>query len=270
MNDPSSPQTQLGGTTDTGGVWGDVHEALPSRGSSEASAEISEAPFPEASLPPVGKPKASKKEQLPLITRALEYGILIVVAIVIASLIRVFVGLAFFIPSESMYPTLKIGDRVVVSRLSYRLHEPHRGDIVVFQNPAYTELRRNTPIDRLFRNLFDFVGARQPKDKNYVKRVIGVPGDKLEIKDDAVWINGIKLGEPWLQPGVKTTPGPDGQRVFNVPPDSYFMMGDNRPESADSRYFNDPQGNRQPFVNKKSFVGRAFVRVWPLTRLGSL
>jgi signal peptidase I len=240
-------QVPSGDSRDQGGVWDDV---------------------PPATLPPEKPP--APKEQLPFVTRVLEYGILIVVAVVIASLIRVFVGLAFFIPSESMYPTLKIGDRVVVSRISYRLHDPHRGDIVVFQNPAYRELRRNTPIDRLFRNLFDFVGARQPKDKNYVKRVIGLPGETLEIKNDAVFINGVKLMEPWLQPNVKTTPGPDGKTSFTIPPNSYFMMGDNRPESADSRYFNDPQGNRHPFVEKKTMVGRAFVRVWPATRLGGL
>ena len=249
MSEPIISQPPSGDPAEPGAVWNDV---------------------PTATLPAAAELKRQQKEALPLVTRVLEYGILIIVAVVIASLIRVFVGLAFYIPSESMYPTLKIGDRVVVSRISYRLHDPHRGDIVVFQNPAYTELRRNTPIDRLFRNLFDFVGARQPKDKNYVKRVIGLPGETLVIKNDAVWINGVKLQEPWLQPNVKTTPGPDGKSSFTVPPNSYFMMGDNRPESADSRYFNDPQGNRHPFVEKKTMVGRAFVRLWPATRLGGL
>ena len=249
MSDLIPSEPPQGNSTEIVGIWSDV---------------------PAVTQPVKHGAKRPEKEKLPFVTRVLEYLILIVVAVVIASLIRVFVGLAFYIPSESMYPTLKIGDRVVVSRISYRLHDPRRGDIVVFQNPAYRELRRNTPIDRLFRNLFDFVGARQPKDKNYVKRVIGLPGEMLEIKNDAVFINGIKLSEPWLEPNVKTTPGPDGKTSFVVPPNSYFMMGDNRPESADSRYFKDPEGEAHPYVDKKTMVGRAFVRVWPATRLGGL
>jgi signal peptidase I len=204
------------------------------------------------------------------VSKLIEYGTLFVIALVLASLIRMFLGLAFYIPSKSMYPTLKVGDRVVVSRLSYRLHKPHRGDVVVFRNPAYLARGKPNPAERIIRSLFEVVGARQPKEKNFVKRVIGLPGEKIMIKDHAVWINGEKLEEKWLEPGVPSDwPNHEGEEL-TIPKDSYFMMGDNRTDSADSRYFQDPTGKPHPFIEEKVMVGRAFVRIWPVNRLGSL
>jgi signal peptidase I len=204
------------------------------------------------------------------VSKLIEYGTLFVIALILASLIRMFLGLAFYIPSKSMFPTLKVGDRVVVSRLSYRLHNPRRGDVVVFRNPEYEEQGKPNPFERAVRSIFEVVGARQPKTKNFVKRVIGLPGEKIMIKERAVWINGNKLNEPWLQPGVPSEwPGKEGEEL-TIPKDSYFMMGDNRTDSADSRYFRDPDGNPNPFIEEKAMVGRAFVRIWPVSRLGSL
>jgi signal peptidase I len=193
-----------------------------------------------------------------------EYSILIASALVLASLIRAFLGLAFWIPSGSMLPTLQVGDRVVVSRLSYRLHQPNRGDIAVFQNPGWEPTSQPVLPLRLVKDLGEFVGIGQPKDKNYIKRVIGLPGDKVAGKNGHVYINNVELKEPWLATGVVTS---DFAEV-RVPAGTYWMMGDNRDDSCDSRCFTDPNGVPAPFVAEEKIVGRAFVRVWPLNRMG--
>ncbi len=192
-----------------------------------------------------------------------EYGMLIVIAILLASFVRAFIGQAYWIPSESMVPTLKVGDRVIVSRISYKIGDPDRGDIVVFQNPGFIDRGRRDPISRIGRNAFELLGIGQPKEKYYIKRAIGLPGDKLSIHDNAVYINGIKLREPWLQKDVSTADnGEFGGKEITIPKDQYFMMGDNRDYSADSRVFG--------LVKRSAMVGRAFVRVYPFGRFGGL
>jgi signal peptidase I len=215
-------------------------------------------------------PAPAHKQKSSLV-KVVDYGFLIMVAIILASLIRSFVGLAFYIPSVSMYPTLKVNDRVIVSRISYRLGDPKRGDVVVFRNPGFEELDKPNIVETVGRVLFEIVGSRQPKDKNYIKRVIGVPGDRLTFKDGAVWVNGSKLNEPYLQPGVTTT-YPDHENIdIVVPPRKYFMMGDNRGESCDSRCFAPKNGPPPPtFIDRSAIVGRAFHRIWPFNRFGSL
>ncbi len=126
---------------------------------------------------------------------AIEWGILIVAALVIAIVIRTFVFQAFYIPSESMVPTLKVGDRVLVNKLSYKLHDPRRGDIIVFKAPE---------------------GAATAEIKDLVKRLVGLPGETIEGRDGKIYINGRELEEPYLPTGVKSrTFGPE-----KVPPDS--------------------------------------------------
>lgn len=206
---------------------------------------------------------ASRKSRPVRVAR--EYAILAIAAIVLASLVRAFLGQAYWIPSPSMYPTLKVGDRVIVSRLSYHLGDPDRGDIVVFQNPDYVDTGRKDPVSRGLRNLLEVVGIGQPKDKYFIKRVIGLPGDRLQVKNDHVWINGKVLPEAWLQPGVRTLWDSGmtyGGTEFKLAAHSYFMMGDNREESRDSRYFGP--------IARKKMVGRAFVRIWPVGRFGGL
>ncbi len=168
---------------------------------------------------------------------AAEWAILIVAALVIAIVIRTFVFQAFYIPSESMVPTLKIGDRVLVNKLSYKLHDPRRGDIVVFKAPE---------------------SARTEEIKDLVKRLIGLPGDTIEGKDGRIYINGKPLNEPYLPADVKSrTFGPE-----KVPPDSYFMLGDNRQYSKDSTFFGP--------VKRDQLIGRVFMRIWPPSHLGFL
>jgi signal peptidase I len=168
---------------------------------------------------------------------ALEWGILIVAALLIAVVIRAFVFQAFYIPSESMVPTLKVGDRVLVNKLSYKLHDPRRGDIIVFKAPP---------------------AAATADIKDLVKRLVGLPGDTIEGKDGHIYINGKVLSEPYLPKNVKSrTFGPE-----KVPPDSYFMLGDNRQYSKDSTFFGP--------IKRNQFIGRVFMRIWPPSRLGFL
>ncbi len=196
----------------------------------------------------------------------LEYLVLTAIAVTLALLIRAFLGLVFFIPSPSMVPTLKVHDKVVVSRLSYRLHDVHRGDIVVFENPGWKARKHAFPMN-FVADLGQLVGLGQDRQQNYIKRVIGLPGDTVSGKDGNVYINGKLLPEPYLVAGVTTEF--DG-KSYTVPPGRYFMLGDNRGDSCDSRCFPDTTGQPAPFVPKGKIVGRAFYRVWPPSRLGGL
>jgi signal peptidase I len=179
----------------------------------------------------------------------IEWAILLGSALVIALLIKTFLFQAFYIPSESMKPTLNVGDRVLVNKMSYRAHDVNRGDIVVFETPPRAEDANGTI-------------------KDLVKRVIGLPGETVETHDGVVFVNGRQLEEPYLQQGVKTcslnsAPG----RCVDIaatplPSGDVFVMGDNRSASKDSRAFGA--------IKESSIVGRVFVRIWPVTDLGFL
>ena len=165
----------------------------------------------------------------------LEWVMVLLVAVGVAFGVRTFVVQTFFIPSASMEPTLMIGDRILVDKLSYHLHAVHRGDIVVFGTPPNENAGPNV--------------------KDLVKRVIGLPGDKISSQGGRVWINGKPLSEPWLPPGTVTT----GIEPQTVPTGKYFVMGDNRSNSQDSRFFGPIPG--------KLIVGRVVIRIWPLSAL---
>jgi signal peptidase I len=172
----------------------------------------------------------------------------VVVAVVIAVLLRTFVIATFSIPSGSMEPTLQIGDRIVVDKLSYHLHGADTGDIIVF----------GTPPDE------DCAG---PPVADLVKRVIGLPGQTISLSEGQVYIDGKLLAEPWLPPSVRqeTYPGPSNDpyslhQAFRIPAGDVYVMGDNRPESCDSRYWGP--------VPESTIVGKVDLRIWPLSRLG--
>lgn len=170
-------------------------------------------------------------------------------ALIVALLVKHFLFAAYYIPSPSMEPTLTDGDRIVVNKLSYRLHEVNRGDVVVFQ--------RAMP---------------QPDGINeLIKRVIALPGETVEVVDGRVYVDGGLLLEPYLTArdstgGFALPPGcigpPDSINRCTVPDDHVFVMGDNRRNSKDSRVFGP--------VAESGIVGRAFLRVWPLGDLGRL
>jgi signal peptidase I len=190
-----------------------------------------------------------------------ESAFLIVSAVVLAVVLRATVAEAFRIPSGSMEPQLDIGDRVVVSRLSYRLHEPHRGDVIVFDCPPAAGCAP-APDEALpakaLHTVMEAVLLREPQPEEYIKRVIGLPGETVEGRDGAVYVDGRRLVEPYLPPGVVTSDfGPE-----TVGPDHLWVMGDNREHSSDSRVFGQ--------IEQGAIVGRALFRVWPPWRTAFL
>jgi signal peptidase I len=189
--------------------------------------------------------------------------VLVVVAAAIALVLRAFVAQAFSIPSASMSPQLLVGDRVVVSKLAYRLHQPNRGDIVVFDCPpgAGCPDARDAEAGLVVRGLhglLEAVGLRQPSTEEYIKRVIALPGERVEGREGSVYVDGRRLLEPYLPPSARTL---DFEPV-TVPDGELWVMGDNRTNSSDSRAFG-------PILDD-SVMGRATHRAWPLARAAFL
>jgi signal peptidase I len=200
-----------------------------------------DAPPTEPPSPPPKPPTPVSPTRTDRAVRSMvEWVVIIAAALVVAFLVKTFLIQAFYIPSASMEPQLNEGDRIFVNKLSYRLHDIHRGDIVVFERPSCA------PPD--------------PKIKDLVKRVIGLPGDTVEGKNGGVYVNGHRLAEDYL---------PDGQTTMDfaavhVPDGRLWMMGDNRENSTDSRFL---CGNGPTYIDQHTVVGRAFVKVFPLNDL---
>ena len=180
----------------------------------------------------------------------IEWTIILMVVVLSTVVLRTYVVQSFYIPSGSMLPTLQIGDRIIVNKLSYRLHDPHRGDIVVFARPALE--------DQAYADL--------------VKRVIGLPGETISSSNGNVYIDGKRLHEPWLPPGANSYSGAlsggDPHQQFDlpgpvkIPAGQYYVMGDNRRFSEDSRFFGP--------IPRSLIVGRAVAVVWPLSHMKGL
>lgn len=179
-----------------------------------------------------------------------EWAVILMAVLLCTVLLRTYVVQSFYIPSGSMLPTLQVGDRIIVNKLSYHLHDVHRGDIVVFARPPLE--------DQEYADL--------------VKRVIGLPGETISSKAGSVYINGKKLDEPWLPAGPSSFTGPlaggDPHPQFNlpgpvkIPVGYYYVMGDNRTDSEDSRFFGP--------IPKSLIVGRAVAVIWPLGHIKGL
>lgn len=148
--------------------------------------------------------------------------------------IRSFVAEARYIPSGSMEPTLQINDRLIIDKISYNFRQPQRGDIVVF-----------SPTEALKQQNF--------KDA-FIKRVIGLPGETVEVKGGRVYVNDQALREQYIEEEPEYSYGP-----VTVPEDNYLVLGDNRNNSYDSHYWG--------FVPRENIIGRAIVRFWPLDRV---
>jgi signal peptidase I len=189
---------------------------------------------------PGGRPAVGPGPKAPSGKWILEWLAVLGIALVLAVCVRAYVGQMFYIPSGSMLPTLQIGDRIVVDKLAYRIHGVQRGDIVVFARP---------PLE-------------QADYADLVKRVIGLPGDTVSSVGGHVYIDGRPLAEPWLthpQPVTAPSQLPDAfslNHPFTVPADTYFVMGDNRTDSEDSRYFGP--------IPRDLIVGKMAFRVWPV------
>ena len=205
--------------------------------------EPESAPAPEEEAPQ--KKKHSFWRELP---------VLIVIAFVVALLIKTFLLQAFYIPSASMEPTLVEGDRVLVEKLSYRWGEPERGDVVVFEKEFGTAIlaQEDDPfwedIASALKGLFGFpTGGTQ----DFIKRVIAVEGDTVEGREGRVYVNGEPIDEPYLAEGTETSPF----GAVEIPKDMIFVMGDNRGNSDDSRAFGP--------IPVDEVVGHAFLLLWP-------
>jgi len=159
-------------------------------------------------------------------------------ALVLALLIRTFVVQAFWIPSGSMLPTLQVGDRVLVAKFWHLFATPSRGGIYVFKYP-------------------------EDRSRDFIKRIIAVPGDTVDIRNGVVFINGSTLDEPYVVHRDNYTLHPNRLYPtvpFTVPPGNFFTMGDNRPNSQDGRFWG--------YVPIEDIHGPAFFRYWPLGRIG--
>ncbi len=179
------------------------------------------------------------KQEPKLLTRlALEWIGILAGALIVALIIKALLVQAFVIPSRSMEPTLAVGDRVLVLRPSYRLQDVDRGDVVVFDRPE--QLRGG------------------PDDSDLIKRVIGLAEETVEGRDGAVYVNGVRLEEPWLPEGVRSS----DFALVRVPAQHVWVMGDNRDNSQDSRVFGT--------LHQDRIIGEAFLRWWPVSRLAGL
>src|SRR5215208_7082149 len=165
----------------------------------------------------------------------LEYLVILLISFALVfGFVRPFVMEAFWIPSGSMIPTLEIGDRVLVNKFIYRFTEPERGDIIVFES-----------VDN--------------PDEDLIKRVVGIPGDTIAEKNGDLFVNSKPQKEPYTN---KNLPDSSSFAKMTIPEDHVFVMGDNRANSADSRYFGP--------LPEKNIEGEAFLRFWPPNRLGPL
>ena len=167
-----------------------------------------------------------------------ENGTTILIALLLAFLIRVFIAEPRYIPSESMFPTLETGDRLVIEKIDYKFHSPVKGDIVVFQPPAKLRL------------------LGYDKNQAFIKRAIAIEGETVEIKDGVVYINN----EPQSEDYIAAPPKYDLLPV-TVPEGKLFVMGDNRNNSNDSHVWG--------FLPIENVIGHAVFRFWPFERIGT-
>ena len=199
-------------------------------------------PLPEQEAPPISREprrqdREAAKKKLPL---PLDFLLQVLVCLILVfGVIKPFVAEPFYIPSGSMIPTLEVGDRVLVNKLVYDFAQPKRGDIVVFKSE-------------------EFGG------EDLIKRVVGLPGDKIELRHGKLFLNGKRQDEPYVvnKPCVRAIPKTCSFGPVEVPPGHLFVMGDNRANSADSRFIGP--------IPKKTVVGEAFMRLWPPSRVGLL
>lgn len=184
-------------------------------------------------LPKQTLPKTVEQDENPWV----EIGKTVAMAFVLSFGIRTFVAEARYIPSSSMEPTLQINDRLIIEKMTYRFDDPKRGDVIVF-------------------NATDALKA-QNFNEAFIKRIIGLPGDTVEVKRGEVRVNGKLLREIYIKEKPNYNYGP-----VTVPEGNYLVLGDNRNNSYDSHYWG--------FVPKDKIIGRAFVRFWPPQRMGGI
>jgi signal peptidase I len=211
--------------------------------------------------------RKAKKEKSST-NQAIEFVVIVAVAIGLALGIQQFLVKPFRIPSPSMVPTLKVGQRVLVNRLGPHFGDPSRGDIIVFKPPAGADSEEcGNPARPEDGHPCDKPTAKQ-SDSNFIKRVVGLPGDWLYVEGNRVYLGKSKDGpfkrqnEPFIAKGTRCADLCNLEKPIRVPAGHFFMMGDNRGESDDSRDWGP--------VPKDWIIGRAFFTYWPPSRIGTL
>lgn len=208
---------------------------------------------------PSPSPRPSRRQASGSSSFLRELPMLLAVALVLAFLLRTFVVQVFYIPSSSMEPTLSVNDRMIVEKITYRFREPVRGEIVVFEGESLVDrVVEDTTGERLVRVVGQFLGVVPASARDFVKRVIGLPGDEILILDGVVSVNGVPIDEPYVVFDDPSDYGP-----VTVPDGSLFFLGDNRPNSSDSR-------RGLGFVPEDKVVGRSYAIIWPFANAGLL
>ena len=198
---------------------------------------------------------------------AIELVVIVGLAIGLALGIQAFLVKPYQIPSESMVPTLKVGQRVLVNRLGYHFGDPEVNDIVVFHPPVNAVPEEQEPDNRL-----PECGVRREEgepcpeagpdmaDTNFIKRIVAGPGDRIYVEDGHPVVNGVPAEEDFTRPCGNLSNTCDLREEITIPPDHYFMMGDNRGQSDDSRLWGP--------VPRDWIIGQAFATYWPPDRIG--
>ena len=190
----------------------------------------------------------------------LELVMIVAVALGLALGIQAFLVKPYRIPSESMVPTLEIGQRVLVNRIGMRFSDPDVGDVVVFHPPSGAEQEPSCgatkPDDQVC-----VQPTRRKADVNFIKRIVAGPGDELRVEDGHVILNGERQEEDYIR-DCGNGDGCNFPKEVTIPPDHYFMMGDNRGASDDSRFWGP--------VPRDWIIGPAFATYWPPKRIGLL
>ena len=222
---------------------------------------------PRKQSPIAGLSRSLKKfRKNPVAAFLIDLVVIVGAALILSVLIKAFLIRSFYIPSGSMLDTLQINDRIIVNVMVPEVMEVQRGDVVVFRDPGGWLGAIPTVEKEPIQEISDFVlgtfGITAPDSAEHlVKRVIGLPGDVVTCCDDQgrIVVNGVGIDEPYLRPGANPS---DIEFSVTVPEGHYWVMGDNRPNSTDSRYHTDlPTGG---FVPEEVLVGRAFVISWPM------
>lgn len=217
------------------------------------------------------RPPHKPKKKRSTTAKIAEVPVLIVLAFFIAVLIKSFLVQAFFIPSGSMIPTLHVGDRVLVEKLSYRFGEPGRGDVVVFEKAVFGGTNQDLPWYQDARNFVrELLGLPTGREEDYIKRVVAIGGDVIRYSGSPrkLFVNGERVEEPFVKGGVdngsptltsddckRLDMEPAGDNGCRVPAGTVFVMGDNRGNSEDSRVIGP--------IDEDKIVGKAFVIIWP-------